>query len=557
MFNNFTIRQQRMFPSYTIDVKEQYKIDRFLQLLNKSGAADILDSVKEKQESLGGRPSYNIYNLFATILYGFAFGTGTLRDLETSCKNDLRYLYLMQEEQPTYRTLCNFINDYIVPNADALFQSVCNAIVDECGISLDDAYIDGTKIEANANKYKFVWKPTTFHIRLSDKIRTLLALNNLDRGIPNTGIISSSKIAEKLAEYYELIKQTKSENKKKILIKQADQLSKYLEKSLEYEEKELICGPNRNSYYKTDHDATAMTLKTDYYSGLGSNMHAAYNVQAIVSQGFVTAFYLSQSRNDITDLIPTLEQFYKFHGKYPLRLCADSGYGSLDNYSFLDKNGIENYVKHVSWQGNVSGKNPSQFHLNNDDTITCLNGNIGNVVAIPDRHPKKANSVFYKVVGCKHCEFSTYCKRWQKNKNENFKIFEVVVPLRRYIQQAEENLLSVQGINMRVNRSIQSEGAFGCMKQNMHYVRFRRTSIKKVTAEYMLTFLGFNIRKLFKFYSGNLKTAYWKAPTGMQAETFKKPSAKRLANTVNRKNAKSKNAIAKDSYKHKKGAVKT
>ena len=107
MCDHFTIRQQRMFPSYTIDVKEQAKIDRFLQLLNKSGVDQILDSVKDKDVSSGGRPSYDIYNLFSTILYGFAFGTGTLRDLESSCKYDLRYLYLMQEEIPTYRTICN------------------------------------------------------------------------------------------------------------------------------------------------------------------------------------------------------------------------------------------------------------------------------------------------------------------------------------------------------------------------------------------------------------------------------------------------------------------
>ena len=555
MCDYFTIRQQRMFPSYTIDVKEQAKIDRYLRMLNKSGVAGILGSVKEKDNNFGGRPSYDIYNLFSTILYGFAFGTGTLRDLESSCKNDLRYLYLMQEEIPTYRTICNFINEYIVPNTDAIFQAVNNAILNECSINLEDAYIDGTKIEANANKYKFVWKPTTFHIRLSDKIRTLLSINKLDRGIPGKGIISSSKVAEKLIEHYKLIDQATDERQKEILLKQYEQLSAYLEKSLEYEEKEHICGPDRNSYYKTDHDATAMTLKTDYYSGLGSSMHAAYNVQAIVSQGFVSAFYLSQSRNDIKDLIPTLEKFYKFHGRYPKRLCADSGYGSLENYEFLETRGIDNYVKHMSWQGNVSGKNPAQYRLNPDETITCLNGNTGNVITLNDRHPKHANSVFYKVIGCKRCEFSTYCKRWQKQKNENYKIFEVVVPLRRFIQQAEDNLLSVQGICMRVNRSIQSEGAFGSLKQNMRYVRFRRTSITKVTAEYMLTFLGFNIRKLFKFYSGNLKTEYWKAPPEMQAETFKKPSAKRLANSVNKRSKKSKNAAVKDSYKYKKGTV--
>jgi transposase len=201
-----------MFPSYTIDVKEQAKIDRFLQLLNRSGVAQILDSVKDKNTNMGGRPCYNIYNLFSTILYGFAFGTGALRDLESSCKNDLRYLYLMQEEIPTYRTICNFINEYIVPNTDAIFKEVNNAILDECGINLEDAYIDGTKIEADANKYKFVWKPTTFHIHLSDKIRTLLSLNNLDRGIPNKGIVSSAQIAEKLAEHYKLIVQAGSRN---------------------------------------------------------------------------------------------------------------------------------------------------------------------------------------------------------------------------------------------------------------------------------------------------------------------------------------------------------
>lgn len=555
MCDYFTIRQQRMFPSYTIDVKEQAKIDRFLLLLNRSGVAQILESEKNRNVNMGGRPSYDMYNLFSTILYGFAFGSGTLRDLESSCKNDLRYLYLMQEEIPTYRTICNFINEYIVPNTDAIFQAVNKAILDECGINLEDAYIDGTKIEADANKYKFVWKPTTFHIRLSDKIRTLLSINHLDRGIPNKGIIGSSQIAEKLAEHYKLIDQASDEKQKDILLKQYNQLSAYLEKSLEYEEKERICGPDRNSYYKTDHDATAMTLKTDYYSGLGSNMHAAYNVQAIVSQGFVSAFYLSQSRTDIKDLIPTLEKFYRFHGCYPKRLCADSGYGSLENYEFLEAHGIDNYVKHMSWQGNVSGRNPAQYRLNPDETITCLNGNLGHAITSIDRHPKYANSVFYKVVGCKHCDFSTYCKRWQKRKDENHKIFEVVVPLRRYIQQSEDNLLSVQGICMRVNRSIQSEGAFGALKQNMRYVRFRRTTKAKVSAEYMLTFLGFNIRKLFKFYSGNLKTTYWKAPPEMQPETFKKPSAKRLANSVNRRSVKSKNAVVKDSYKYMKGAV--
>ena len=97
-------------------------------------------------------------------------------------------------------------------------------------------------------------------------------------------------------------------------------LSSYLLKLLDYEEKEEICGPNRNSYYKTDHDATAMCLKEDYYSGLGSNTHAAYNFQIIVSKGIILSFYVSQDRNDQYALIPAIEKFYELYNFYHKRL---------------------------------------------------------------------------------------------------------------------------------------------------------------------------------------------------------------------------------------------
>ena len=87
-------------------------------------------------------------------------------------------------------------------------------------------------------------------------------------------------------------------------------------KLIEYEEKESICGDNRNSYYKTDHDATAMALKTDYYSGHGTNMHAAYNVQILVSSGIITYYDIFQDRTDYYTLIPMLDGYYKYYGEY-------------------------------------------------------------------------------------------------------------------------------------------------------------------------------------------------------------------------------------------------
>lgn len=547
----FTTRQVFFLYSYTIDVKEQAKIDNYLKFLEDSGVAEILQKEETERSVRGGRPQNNIYDMFATILFGFSMRSGTLRELESSCKNDLRYIYLMRGEKPKHSAFGSFINKYILPHTDEIFVCIMRQMIKTCDIKFDDAFIDGTKIEADANKYKFVWKPTTFHSRLCDKIRNLLTLNNLSRGVPETGIFDSQIIASKLSEFSESLKYVQ-EPELSQKQKQYQQFEEYLQKALEYEEKERICGPDRNSYYKTDHDATAMTLKTDYYSGLGSNMHAAYNVQAVICNGFVCAYNVSQNRNDLEDLIPSMDRFHEFYNCHPRNLCADSGYGSLKNYRYLERNNIGNYVKYKSWQGNVSGKNPDRYRLNDDGTITCLNGKIGNVTKIEERHPRKKGILFYRITGCKKCGFHLYCKNRMKRKSDNFRIFEVNTELCQYKQKAEKNLLSPKGIEIRVNRSCQVEGSFGCLKQDMPYVRFRRTKLPKVKMEYVLTFLGFNLRKLFRFYDGNLKINYWKAPDNLKPEHFAKPSAKRLSKKAAKRKRKTKNQEAKSSYKYKK-----
>ena len=547
--NHFSTRQNFFLCSYASTVEEEAKIDKFLQFLDNSGVAEILNEVRQRHSIQGGRPEINRYNLFATILYGFAFRNSTLREMEDICRYDLRYICLMNGERPSHMVFGNFINEFILPNREEIFGTVMRQIVRVCHLDLCDVFIDGTKIEANANKYKFVWKPTTYHTKLCDKIRTLLTEYSLERGIPEKEIFSSSLIIQKLEEISELIQQN---NDSRHLSKIHKELTKHLEKALEYEEAERICGPDRNSYYKTDHDATAMTLKTDYYSGLGSNMHAAYNVQVAVCKGFAMAYHVSQNRNDIKDFVPTLEQFHRIYGKHPKNVCADSGYGSLENYRYMKANNIGSYVKHQSWEGNVSGKNPVSYRLNNDDTITCLNGKTGRQVSIEGRHPKHKGNVFYRITGCKKCDYRQFCKRWQKRKSENFKIFEVNIELRRFIQEAETNLLSPKGIEIRVNRSCQNEGSYGVLKQDMHYIRFRRRSLSKVETEYMLTFLGYNIRKLFRYFNGTESSSYWQAPSDLEPERFKKPSAKRLSKKATKKKKKSANEKAKTSYKYKK-----
>ena len=494
----YSTRQTFLIVSSTIKVEETKKIDKYLEVLDKSGVCDLIrEKVIHDEKNKGGRPGYNVYNMLAGILYSFAFNKASLRNIEDLCLYDLRVIYIMENETPTYKTIGNFINEYIIPNRDKIFSLITKAIFEECNLKMDKGYIDGSKFEADANKYKFVWKPTTFHLKLSDKIRKVLGEYNLLRGVRIEGIIESKIVANKLIELANIVEEYDLSLKNNKSHKEAyKKLYQYLEKSLEYEEKERICGPNRNSYFKTDIDATAMCLKEDYYSGLGSNMHAAYNVQLCVIYGLISSYIVTQSRNDFDDFIKILEKQYEMYGCYLDSIGADAGYGSLKNYQYLKEHNIKNFVKYSTWEGNVSGKRPSQYRINNDNTITCLKGNTGFIEKEPPSHPRKKNTVFYKIDGCNDCEYRDYCIRFMKDKTQNIMYFEV-------------------------------------------------------STEFMLVCLGYNIRKLFKFYSGNAKFDYWKAPIRLQAETFKKPSAKRLSNKVNKKKNKSLNEETKSKYKYK------
>ena len=122
-----------------------------------------------------------------------------------------------------------------------------------------------------------------------------------------------------------------------------------------------------------------------------------------------------------------------------------------------------------------------------------------------------------------------FCKKYTRNQNDNFKIFEVVRELEKYKYLAEKNLCSPKGIEIRVNQSIQVEGVFGITKQDYGYVRARRRGIEKVSTEIMLNSLGLNIAKLFRFFETGKLNAFWIAPNDLQPEEFRKPNLKCLA----------------------------
>lgn len=551
---NFTTRQGFFLYSFDMDKEEKEKLDFLLDLFDKSNLYDVIKNSLTK-ENYQGRIRTNPYNMMATILYAFMIDGGRLREIERSCKISLDYMYLMDGETTSYVTFSTFINEIIIPNIYDIFGNINKTMISEMNLDIQDVFIDGSKFEANANKYKFVWKPNKKYETLKNKVAILLDKYNIK---PQK--ITASTISEAITR----LKGISLENGidlsnivrgkgRKLNSTQRDyiDLQDYLIKLLKYEEQIKICGDNRNSYYKTDFDATAMCLKEDYYSGLGSNMHAAYNVQFIVAKGIILGVYVCQDRNDYLTLKPCVEQYRNFYGSYPTNACADAGYGSCDNYDYIKEKSIGNYIKYPSWESERNGSAPQLFRLVNDDII-CLNNKIGEKIEIENRHPKSKDASFYKFNGCRKCAYKTICKKRLKKKTDSFRIAEINPKYVQHIQNVRTNLLSPKGIELRVNRSIQVEGDFGNMKQNLSYSRFRRRGISKVTAEMILMAIGLNLRKYLRFKQTGTIPKFWIAPDDLKPKELPKVKIPKSDN----KKQKSKNKETRDSYKYKKRAAK-
>jgi len=189
--------------------------------------------------------------------------------------------------------------------------------------------------------------------------------------------------------------------------------------------------------------------------------------------------------------------YFKYYKKYPINECADAGYGIYKNYQYMNEHNINNYVKFQTWEGEANGKRPQLFYTFSDGVL-CLNT----------------------------CNYSYICKKNLKNKDLDFRQIELMPEYELFKEQARVNLLSSKGIEIRVNRSIQVEGTFGQLKQNMQYIRIRRRGLEKVKCEIMLMCLGKNIRKFLTLLDkSEIKSIYWRN-NNSKAEKFPFPKQK-------------------------------
>jgi len=489
--------------------------DEFVDKNHAVRAVDrMIDAVPlEKLEKIyvgGGTSSYHPKMLLKVLVYAYSDGVRSSRRIAKALRENVIYMWLSGGNKPDFRTINRFrtkIRDMI----EDIFQATVELLIEGGHVSLKQYFLDGTKIESVANKYSFTWKKTVAYNKekLKKKVTELFkqidAENEIeddlygDHDLPERGEdsgISPEMIEKKIAELNERLKDNPDD---KDLDKARKTLAEdCLPRLKRYERDEEILG-NRNSYSKTDHDATFMRMKED--AMLNGQLKPGYNVQIGTENQFIVNFSLHQKPTDTTTLIPHMETLERLYGILPEQVVADAGYGSEENYAWLDTHGVQAYVKYNMFDVERKRKyRKNQFRIENlayapeADVYRCPNEKLLRFAKKKTRLSETgftSEILVYECEDCSGCPFKEQCHRGKGNRT-----IEINPRLAAYRSTARERLVSEEGIKLRIRRSTDVESVFGHIKQCRGLRRFLLRGIDKVKTEWGLASLAHNAMKL-------------------------------------------------------------
>ena len=512
LHNNYCNSKQGYLPLFLSDCLDL--LDPVLTFDRLMGGIDLNKYLTDIPEYTTGRLRYNPVNMLKTVLFGFmTSGYCSLRELEDNCKVNIRFMYLMDHQTPSYRTFGYFINEILQDKIENIFNDINHAIFNDEHVDLQHLYIDGSKFEANANKQTWVWKKATekFRYKLYEKITAEIEEINAEIAWSGVQITTNpeyvpdylNEIVEQLVLLWELDTSTfvyGSGKRKSKEQRHYEHLTTFCQKLQEYIQKIEICGPNRNSYSKTDNSATFMRIKTDYMGN--DQLLPAYNVQIGVADEYIAVVDVNHYRSDMDCFVPLMEHFKQTYGFYPKYPVADAGYGSYNNYIFCEQNGIEKYMKFPMFKKETKDRKYHEdpfravnFRIDEQGVMRCPNDKAFHFLyrknVRGNQYGRKEE--LYEYEDCSGCPYAEKCKKTDKNRT-----VRINQELTSMHQEVIENLESIHGALLRMNRSIQAEGTFGIMKNDRWYKRIVRRGIHSVKLEVLLVAIGHNLYKYQK-----------------------------------------------------------
>lgn len=517
-------RKQNLLLPPSLDelVPENHMVRVVDAVIDRLDISDILSTYRG-----GGNSAFNPKMMLKVLVFAYLSNVYSSRRIEELLKRDICFMWLAGMKRPDFRTINYYRGKRLKEGFDAVFTQVVRLLHEEGFVSLKVQYIDGTKIESVANKYTFVWRGSVekYDARLKVKTDALLRQIEQNHAVENQeNPVSEGLTAEEVAERVGRIREKVD----------ADNLSKEERKALKQIETDAVPRLNRykeqletmgsrNSYSKTDHDATFMRMKED--AMLNGQLKPGYNVQISTENQFITNFGIYQRPTDTLTMISYLESFKNRYGMQSEEIVADSGYGSEENYEYMFSNGMTPYVKynmfHVE-QRRGYRNNPFRvsnlFYNPHDDFYVCPMGQKMKFVRQERRYTASGYQQTVSVYRASRCEGCPL--RGQCHKSKRDRQIEVNHTLDDYKARARELLTSEHGLKHRSNRPIEPEAVFGQIKECGSFRRLRLKGLTGAKIEFSLKALAHNLRKLARAWAkSSFFVKFWSSATAKQLNT--------------------------------------
>ena len=455
--------------------------------------------------------------LLKIVIYAGMNRIYSSRDIEKSCRRDINFMYLLEgKPSPDHATIARFISLHLSQCSSNILAEVSNILYELGEISGRHIFIDGTKIESAANRYTFVWKKavTKNQTKLFAKITELIAECEEMYGLKlvyqdSISLHSLKRIRKKLYA----IKESEGitfvhgiGRRKSAIQKSIESLEMYIGKLKEYIHKLYACG-ERNSYSKTDPAATFMRMKEDHM--LNGQLKPAYNLQHGVDSEYITWLTINPNPTDTKTLIPFLKDMEQNLGFKYTEIVADAGYESEENYLFIEANGQTAFIKPNNYEISKKrrfktdiGKMENMDYDKENDFYICKNKR--KLTAQYEKKGKTATgyrrtTTVYKCSDCSGCPYKTDCIKGNNCKTsmeQRNKTLYVSKTMKQKRAEDLERITSPYGIQLRVNRSIQAEGSFASVKEDMEFRRYMYRGKENVTAQSVILAIAHNINKL-------------------------------------------------------------
>lgn len=458
----------------------------------------------------GGRHSYHPKMMTKIVIYAYTQRIYSSRQIAKAVRENVPFMWIAARQTPDFRTINRFRSERMKDVLQKVFTAILELLVAEGYVKLEHYFVDGTKMEANANRYSFVWGKAVVRqkARLQEKVKTLFEqIEELERAegqehgegdlaeLGESAELTSEKLTATVERLEAVLREKPKARSVKRVVRQIRR--NYLPRLHKYEQQQRILG-DRNSFSKTDPDATFMRMKEDHMRN--GQLKPGYNVQIGTENQFIVGYSLHQRPHDTRCLIPHLEHVRTKLGTVPRTVIADAGYGGEENYAYLAQQQVTALVKpttfhreqSVAWRQDVS-KLENWTYLETEDLWICPNGQR---LTFQRESASKTESGyttrlrFYRSPDCSGCPFKAQCTKAEGNRE-----LRVSMPYLRFKQQATERLRSDEGRDLSVRRMVEVESVFGQMKSNRGFRRFLLRGLPKVSLEMGWLCLAHNLLK--------------------------------------------------------------